>query len=163
MKIDWIEKHMTEAEKMIVDGDQLELGLAILYNLLYEEPGYGRLHNHLGWAHLYHTEDLDRAELHLKAAIKFDAENDAAYIHLGNLYIQKEKFKEAIGILDKGAGQPLANKARMLELKGQCYERLKKYRRAGKAYKNAMLESADTFQTRVISLSIERCEMKRKI
>lgn len=161
MKIEWIEKYMTEAEGMISEKDQLELGLNILNKLLYEEPGYGRLHNHIGWAHLYFTENIEQAEVHLKAAIKFDEEFSAPYIHLGKLYVDEEKYDEAIDVLNGGLVQPQANKARMFELIGQAYEMQKEYKDAIKAYREAMLASADSYQSNTYSEGIKRCRKKR--
>jgi tetratricopeptide (TPR) repeat protein len=161
MKIEWIEKHMTEAEKMISEGDQLDLGLGILNNLLYEEPGYGRLHNHIGWAHLYFTEDLLKAELHLKTAIKFDAEFPAPYIHLGKLYTDEEKYDDAIEVLAEGVKQPQANKAVMFDMIGKAFEMQKEYKDAIKAYREAMLASADSYRTNQSSEGIRRCRKKR--
>ena len=58
MRIEWIEKYMAEAEQMIARGGlEVDQGVSVLNDLLYEEPGYGSLHNHLGWAHLYYTLD----------------------------------------------------------------------------------------------------------
>lgn len=152
---------MTEAEKMISEGDQLDLGLGILNNLLYEEPGYGRLHNHIGWAHLYYTENLEQAEIHFKAAIRFDEEFPAPYIHLGKLYVDKEKYDEAIEVLADGLVQPQANKARMYELMGQAYEMQKEYKSAIQAYREAMLSSADSYSSKTYSDGIRRCRKKR--
>jgi tetratricopeptide (TPR) repeat protein len=161
MKIEWIEKHMTEAEKMISEGDQLELGMGILNNLLYEEPGYGRLHNHIGWAHLYYTEDLNQAELHLKTAIKFSPEYSPPYLHIAKLYIVKEKYEEAIAILTDALSQPEANRARLYELIGQCHEMMHEFKLATRAYREAMLASVDSYHTQRFAESIKRCRAKR--
>ena len=81
MKLTWMEKYLADAEGMILE-DRVDEGLTLLNNLLYEEPGYGRLHNYLGWAYFYYTYDMTRAELHLKMAIKFDESYVPPYIHL---------------------------------------------------------------------------------
>jgi hypothetical protein len=81
-RIEWIEKYMTTAEQLITDS-QVDQGLKVLDNLLYEEPGYGSLHNHIGWAYLYYTPDTAKAELHLKLSIRFEEAYTPAYLHLG--------------------------------------------------------------------------------
>src|SRR5690242_7847822 len=122
MRIEWIEQYMNEAERMIIEGGQkLEIGMSMLTDLLYEVPGYGNLHNHLGWAHLYYTHDQARAEVHLKAAIAFQSEFQAPYLHLGTLYVRQGKYAEAIAILETGLTKPQANKTVMLDLIGQSY------------------------------------------
>lgn len=80
MRIEWMEQYMADAERLIVNN-QIEDGLVLLNNLLYDEPGYGSLHNHIGWAYMYYTTEVAKAERHLKLAIHFDAEFTAPYLH----------------------------------------------------------------------------------
>lgn len=54
-------------EKPSLSGE----GWGEVNNLLYKEPGYGRLHNVLGWAYMYHTNDARRAELHFAMSMRF--------------------------------------------------------------------------------------------
>ena len=95
MRIEWMEKYMAEAESLIYES-RIKEGLALLDNLLYDEPGYGSLHNHIGWAYLYYTADVEKAELHLKMAIWFDASYAAPYLHLCSLYIRTGRYAEAL-------------------------------------------------------------------
>src|SRR6187549_2283430 len=85
-RIDWMEKYMTEAEQLIYDN-KIDQGLHMLTDLLYDEPGYGRLHNYIGWANLYYTQNVTQAELHFKMAIRFDETFAPPYLHMGTLYI----------------------------------------------------------------------------
>jgi len=71
MRIEWMEKYMADAERLIY-SNQVEDGLLMLTDLLYDEPGYGSLHNHIGWAYMYYTADVEKAERHLKLAIYLD-------------------------------------------------------------------------------------------
>src|SRR5690349_4195968 len=113
MRIEWIEKYLKEAEQMLYDN-RVKEGLAVMNNLLYDEPGYGFLHNHLGWAYLYYTEDLGQAEMHLKMAIKFDGEYPAPYIHLGTLFTRAGRYAEAIDHLKQGVNKPNAHRVGFL-------------------------------------------------
>jgi tetratricopeptide (TPR) repeat protein len=162
MRIIWIEQYLKDAEAMIVRGGaEMEQGIEVLMSLLYSEPGYGSLHNHFGWAHLYFTCDLAQAELHLKAAIKFQPDFQAPYLHLGTLYVRQGRYTEAIEILNSGLTQPQANKAGMLELIGQAYEMRQEYRLAIKAYRQAMLSSMTTGEMNMHSEGIKRCRKKK--
>ena len=162
MRIEWIEKYMYEAERMIVQGGhEMQSGLDILNGLLYEEPGYGSLHNHLGWAHLYYTFDFAQAELHLKTAVRFHPEFQAPYLHLGTLYLRQGRYQEAIDILTTGLTKPQANKTSMLDIIGQSYEMLQEYGRAIKAYREAKLFSMSTGEMNIFSDGIKRCYRKR--
>lgn len=62
MRIEWMEKYMADAERLI-NSNQVEEGLGLLNYLLYDEPGYGSLHNHIGWAYMYYTTEVAKAEL----------------------------------------------------------------------------------------------------
>src|SRR5689334_24137608 len=92
---EWIEKYMTEAEQLIYNNKVNE-GLELMQSLLYDEPGYARLHNHLGWAYMYYTSDERNAELHLKMAIQFEPEFMASYLHIGSLYNRLARYEEAL-------------------------------------------------------------------
>lgn len=162
MTIEWIEKYMIDAERMIVQGGQhMEQGMRVLNELLYEEPGYGSLHNHLGWAHLYYTLDFMQAELHLKAAIRFHPEFQAPYLHLGTLYMRQGKYDHAIEILNTGLTKPQANRVGMLELIAQAHEMKGEFKLAIKAYRDAMLSTLVSGEMNVYAEGIKRCRKKR--
>lgn len=161
-KIEWIEKYMLDAERMIVEGgEQLQHGLNVLNDLLYDEPGYGSLHNHLGWAHLYYTLDYEMAEVHLKTAIKFQPEFHAPYLHLGTMYYRQGKYGDAIEVLNSGVSKPFAHKVTMLEMIGQSYEMKREYTLAIKTYKEAMLSTLTSGEMNIYSESIKRCRKKK--
>lgn len=159
MKIEWIEKYLTEAEGMI-SGEQVDQGLDLLNKLLYEEPGYGSLHNHLGWAYMYYTSEVVMAEKHLKCAILFDTEFAAPYQHLGNLYIRTGRYNEALEYLMKGLSKPLANRTAMLEGIAHAYELKKVYGQAIRYYKEAMASTVG-FEFAGLTEGIKRCRKKR--
>lgn len=161
-KIEWIEQYLMDAERMIVEGGpQLDQGMNVLNDLLYAEPGYGSLHNHLGWAHLYYTLNYAMAEAHLKAAIRFQPDFHAPYQHLGTLYYRQARYKESIDICILGLEQPFSNKVVMYEMIGQSYEMMKEFKLAIRAYKDAMLSTLVSGEMNVYSESIKRCRKKR--
>lgn len=159
MRIEWMEKYLKEAEQMIYNQN-LEEGLGLLNKLLYEEPGYGSLHNHIGWAYCYYTEEAERAERHLKLAAKFDPDYAAPYLHLGNLYTRLRRYGEALTWFEAGLNLSTANKTIMLEGMAKAYELKMDYARAISYYKRAL---ASTLGAEVAALneSIKRCRKKR--
>lgn len=161
MTIQWIEKYLTDAEHLIVNN-QVDEGLALLNELLYDEPGYGSLHNHLGWAYMYYTADVVRAERHLKLAVHFDAGFHAPYLHLGNLYVRIGRYTEAVEILEKGSTIKHANRVAVFEAIGHAYELKKEYAKAVKAYKEA-LASTVGFDHANLTAGIQRCRKKRMV
>ena len=162
MKLTWMEKYLDHAESMILD-DRIDEGLALLDNLLYEEPGYGSLHNHLGWAYLYYSEDMARAELHLKMAVQFDETFAAPYLHMGALYIKQERYSDAIACSQAGLAKSKANHVGLLQNLAQAYELRKDWGLAIKAYKEALLASVVEYEVSSLMAGIKRCRKKRAV
>lgn len=160
MRIEWIETYLKSAEKLIMEGE-VERGIHILSNLLYEEPGYSPLHNHIGWAHLYYSGNMEQAEIHLKAAIALHPESAPPYLHAGQLYLRKGQYSAAIEILHAGLSRAEANKVALYEGIGQAYEMRHEYKKAIAAYKNAALCSLATFEINNLAQGIRRCRRKR--
>lgn len=160
MKIDWIEKYLQEAEQLIINNKVKE-GFQLLNSLLYEEPGYGYLHNHLGWAYLYYSDEFAKAELHLKLAIKFNGSYPAPYIHLGNLFIRMRRYADAIEYLKQGLNKPGAHRVGFLEALGQAYELNDDFKNAIKTYHEAIVSSVVTFEVNNLTEHIKRCRKKK--
>lgn len=160
MRIEWMEKYMAEAERLIYNN-QIDEGLTVLNNLLYDEPGYGRLHNHIGWAYMYYTDNVTNAEMHLKMAIRFDAGFAAPYLHIGNLCVRTGRYTEALDYLEIGLTKANANKVALLESIGNAYEMKCEYSKAIKAYRKATLASMAGFEMNNLMEGIKRCRKKR--
>jgi tetratricopeptide (TPR) repeat protein len=161
MKIEWIEKYMAQAESFILN-EEVDKGFALLDSLLYDEPGYGRLHNHLGWANMYYGDE-EVAELHLKMAIRFEPDYHAPYLHLGELLNKLKRFDEALSYLETGLIKKDANKMSLLEAIGLAYESKREYSKAIKAYKAALLESMFSYYTNKLNDGIKRCRRKKML
>jgi len=159
MRIEWMEKYMSDAEKLIYENKVTE-GLAMLDDLLYDEPGYGSLHNHIGWAYMYYTADIVKAELHLKMAIRFDETFAAPYLHIGNLYIRTGRYAEALQYLEKGMKAINPNKIAFLESIAHVHELKRDYAKAIATYKEA-LASTVGFESEKLTEGIKRCRKKR--
>lgn len=160
MKIEWIESYLVEAERMITD-ERVNEGLSLLNNLLYLEPGYASLHNHLGWAYLYYTEHVAQAELHLKMAIKFDEAYAPPYLHLSTLYIKQAKYSDAISCAENGLARVKDDQLALLQNLAQAYELTRDWRRAIRSYKKALMGSVVSYESDMILTSIKRCRKKR--
>ena len=160
-KINWIEEYLEEAMRLTHDEGH-EPALKLLDKLLYEEPGYGRLHNTLGMIHFYNAENITAAEMHFRMTIKFDSKLADPYWHLGQLLYQEERLNEAIKIYRKGLKAKRAHKSELLLGAGKAYELKKNYEKAIEHYKDALDNSAELWECLVIQNSIKRCKSKRK-
>jgi len=160
MKIEWIEIELTNLEQMIV-SDQVGAGLAALNNLLYDEPGYARLHNHLGWAYANYTENEERAELHLKMAIRFEESYEPPYLHLASLYIRQGRYGDAMDCSEDGLVKCKSRRVSLLQYLASACELRKDWGKAIKAYKDALMESVAENESSGLHAGIKRCRRKR--
>lgn len=156
----WMEKYLATAEQMMFDG-RVEEGLNVLNNLLYEEPGYGRLHNVLGWAYMYHANEPRRAELHFAMSMRFAPDYAPAYLHMGNLLNQAGRYAEAIGYFRSGLTRPEAIRPALLEGMAHAYELQGEYRHAIRAYREAANASVVDFEVDRMLKAVSRCRRKR--
>lgn len=161
-KIKWIEEYINEANNFIYTGDY-EQALKILEKILYEEPGYARLHYTLGCIYYYEADEIKKGEQHLKLAIHFDKDYADSYVDLGKLLSKEERLDEAIEIYLRGVKAKQANKTRLLSGAGNAYELKKKYAKAIRHYRKALTHSAELWNCIVLEESIKRCERKKKV
>ena len=148
LEIAWMEGH--------------ERALKLLDKLLYEEPGYGRLHNTLGIIYLKYADELNKAETHFRMAIQFNPEFAEPYSNLAYLLQQDERHDEMIEICLKGLNAKKANRALLLENVGNGWELKHKYRKAIKSYRDALSHSAELWNCKVLEESIKRCKRKQR-
>jgi tetratricopeptide (TPR) repeat protein len=159
MKIEWIEKELLQAEQFIYDG-RVDDGLQLMHQMLFEEPGYGNLHNYIGWTYSYFASDDVKAERHLRLAIRFDDAYMAPYLHLGNLLIKLQRLDDALEILEKGLTRKNANTVAFLEAIGKIHELKLDFRNAIRTYKKAMASSVGMDHETLVTC-ISRARKKR--
>ena len=160
MSLQNFELYVLDAEKAFEKGLILE-GKGYLENALAEEPTYGKAHNHLGWFYLFHMDDVEKAEVHLRLALKYARQYSAPYVHMIELLFNAEGLDvHAILVADAmmvpGVGKSyLYNEmGRNMELKGRITDALKFYRLA-------IRWSTDKEQIKVIKMNIRRARGKR--
>src|SRR5688572_10526090 len=160
-KIKWIEEYLEQALEIAwMEGH--ERALKLLDKLLYEEPGYGRLHNTLGIIYFKYADEVKQAEVHFRMAIQFSPEFAEPYSNLAYLLQQDERHDEMIAICLKGLKAKKANKAMLLENVGTGFELKQKYRKAIKSYRDALSHSAGLWNCKVLEESIKRCKRKQR-
>jgi tetratricopeptide (TPR) repeat protein len=162
MTLEWIENYMKKAEGLVYQ-DRIDEALAILNDLLYEEPGYAKLHNLIGWVYLYYANEPARAETHFQTAMKFDPTYAPPYLHLGWIYLSRGVYVEALGYLEQGSVKADANKVAFMECIGQAYELRGNIRKAIESYRMAMNASIDNREFTRLRDSIKRCRKKRRV
>ena len=156
----WIEKYLAVAEESMFDG-RVEEGFNILNGLLFEEPGYGPLHNDLGWMYMYHANDAAKAEMHFRMAIRFEADYAPPYLHMGTLLNRAGRHAEAIEYFRAGLPKPEALRTSLLEGMGHAYEMQGQYRKAIRAYREAATASVVDLEVDRMLNGVKRCHRKR--
>lgn len=160
-KIKWIEEYLEEGLRLAAD-EGYESSLKLLQKLLYDEPGYARLHHTLGIVYFCYADRPEEAEKHLRLAIQFDEKFAEPYWYLGKLLSDGDRLDEAIEVFKNGMNAKRARKAELLSEAGRAYELKKKLGMAIRHYKKALGYSAELWSCLVIEQSIKRCKRKQK-
>lgn len=158
--IAWVEKYLVEAEHLIFEG-RVDEGMTSLNDLLYDEPGYGKLHNYLGWAYMYYGNDAARAELHFRMAMLFEPQYAPPYLHMGNLLNRAGRYVEALQYFGEGITKSDANRTMLYEGMAYAYEVTGEYRKAIRAYKDAAAATAMDHEVERMLKGVARCRKKR--
>ncbi len=159
MYIKYIEDAIMEADKAI-DAYLFDDAKCMLESLLYDEPAYAKVHNNLGWLHQYHIWNKEKAEMHLKYAIRFDPRLKAAYLNIVELYKWDNRYVELRGILEDALKADYKD-AFIYETLGKTYEHTQDFNRAIMYYRDALYTTTDNYIGDEIRADIKRCKFKR--
>ncbi|MEQ9166967.1 MAG: hypothetical protein RLO12_11965 [Fulvivirga sp.] len=160
MYVEYIEHVLEEADRAIEVRDY-HMAERLLKGALYDEPGYAKVHNHLGWLYQYYIVNQNQAELHFKYAIRFDPKFDAPYIHLSNMYIDNRRYTDLREMMEGALKVDGVNKSFIYENYGKTHEASGEFSKAIKYYKMAIYETIDSYDADEIKSSIKRCKYKR--
>ena len=159
-RIIWLDEYLAKALD-IAWQEGYERAVELLNHLLYDEPGYGRLHNTLGIIYYKYAEDFWQAERHFRWAIRFDPQLSEPYALLAELLKQDERHDETIEVCLKGLKVRRTNKSLLHESIGNAWELKGKYRKAIRSYRKALLQSTEHWNFRLLETGIERCRKKQ--
>ena len=150
-----------KAENQFVQGEIPEAA-EILERLHQQFPESGKVN--LLLAKLYHLsyKDAEKADIHYRAAIRFNPELPDAYLDYADFLSQQERTSELIALLNKALELPGAAKDRVQELFGLLKERQQKFDEAATHYKDAILNCFDSKRIVELEGAIERCRIKKK-
>ncbi len=155
-----LEQCVLDAERAFEEQLFLE-GKGYLEEALAEEPTYGKAHNHLGWLYMYHLHDLDKAERHLKLALKYTSNYNAPYVHMSTLLFDMGRFDACERMLEQADQVPGVEKSFICNEYGRLHEVKGRYRSAIKSYKDAIRWSLNDHEIAIAKDNIKRCRNKR--
>lgn len=160
-KIKWIEEVIERAMESAWMGDH-ERALEWLTPLLFDEPGYGRLHLALGDVYSRYADEPVHAERHYRMAIRFDPSLTAAYDGLVAILREDERHDETIAVCGSGLKVKRVNRSELLGMIGEAWELKEKFRKAIQHYRKALRHSAALYRCLVLEESIKRCKRKQR-
>jgi tetratricopeptide (TPR) repeat protein len=160
MKFQELEQYVLDAEKAFEQGHYLE-GKAFLESALAEEPTYGKAHNHLGWLYLARLDDFEKAERHLRLALKYSQKYSAPYIHLISLLFELKRMEEHERMIAEAMKVPGMSMSFLYSEKGKAFEVKGKYTEAIKWYRKAIRWSMEESEINAIRNYMKRAKSKR--
>jgi len=160
MSLQNYEQYVLDAEKAFEQGLYLE-GKAYLDNALAEDPTYGKAHNHLGWFYMFHLEDYEKAEVHLRLALKYAKQYSAPYIHMIYLLFTANRLDEHEKLVAEAMKVPGVKKSFLFNEVGRRKEVTGKVSEAIKYYRMAIRWSLDEKEIEVFRDNIRRARSKR--
>ena len=160
MTLRMLEQCMLDAKRAFEEQLFLE-GKGYLEEALEEEPIYGKAHNHLGWLYMYHLNDLEKAERHLKLALKYTSNYKEPYIHMATLLFDMGRFEECQVILEQAKLVPGVEKSFLFNEYGRLNEIKGRYRSAIRSYRDAIRWSLNEHEISIVKGNIRRFKNKR--
>lgn len=131
--------------------------------IIYEDPGFAPAHNSIGWMFKTQFDNLAKAELHFRAAIKLDKNYAHSYFHLSSLLLDLERFDELEIFLEDCLQINAVDKSWVFHRFGVMNELKHQYGDAIEYYKKALLGSLYNEKIKEYQSDIERCEIKLSI
>src|SRR5689334_16522217 len=130
------EQYFMEAMELMSDWKFAE-AKEKLEEIVDMEPGYGRAHFRLGWLYYFKFYDYERANYHLRLAIKFSPEFPVSYYtyafllnEINHLGAMKTHAARALAVRGVDASIIYNELAKTFELNGNYAEAICNYRNA---------------------------------
>ena len=155
-----LERYIRDAQLAFKLKDFQE-GRRLLEEALSIEPVFGKAHTLLGWLYLFQINDWEKAEIHLKLALKYAPSYSTPYLHMSYILFEKGRFKELTGLLDKALTVGGVSKALIYNNYGRMFEADGQFRKAVRFYKTAIQWAFSEEELQMIKTNIKRCRDKR--
>ena len=154
-----LETKFLRADELISEK-RISEAIEMLESIIYEEPNFGKAHNHLGWIYETQIQSSKKAEIHYKQAIKSDPDYKASYINYAYLLSSQNRFEELKQHLDKSINVVGINKVSIYNEYGIMYELQGNFKEAINYFKFAIQHCLDSKTIETHKMSIERCKSK---
>lgn len=126
-----VEARFLHADLLLERGEIAD-AKEILVGIIEDEPDFGRAHNHLGWLYRVKLTNFERAEYHLRLAVKFAPDYTAGYLNYGSLLLELGEFDKLSDLAERALNVRGIHKPTVFhfmsvvaEVKGNLVEALK--------------------------------------
>ena len=150
------------ADELIADKKYEEAKTA-LYNIINEDPTFGKAYNHLAWIFQTVDNDMDKADEFYHLAMKFAPDYPAAFINYAYMLNNQKRFDVIEAHLNKCETIPGISKSGLAGEWAFYLEETRQYTKAIEYYKEQALSSYDLLLIEKIEDAIRRCEIKKSI
>jgi tetratricopeptide (TPR) repeat protein len=154
-----VEARFLHADMLISKGEIAE-AKSVLEGIITDEPGYGLAHNHLGWIIRGHFNDFERAEYHLKLAVKFAPDYPPGYLNYARLLMEMGEFETLKALAQKALEVKGINKAYVMYFIAVAIEMTEGAAKAVEYYKTAKDAATDEEMFNFISGEFKRVKSK---
>lgn len=146
-----------------IKAAKYEAAVALLQEIISEDPKFGKAYNHLGWLYETKFKDLAVAEKHYKLALEHAPEYTAVYKNYAILLSTLGKYDDLKVLLDKAINVPGMDKFTVYNEYGIMYEQLEQYNQAINYYRDAAKATMNDKTMKTAMDSIERCKTKMSL
>lgn len=137
-------------------------GLQLLREILDSDPLHARAHYQLGILYFYALKDYQAAGFHFKTCVQLEPAFPDVYVHYLGLVIFLNMTKQVNDIVQQALKVPGVNAFEIFELAGQFHEKNKSWKKARKAYEEALGEATHKSQKTAIEESLARIKEKKQ-
>ena len=155
----YIEELFLKVEDFFGKGEFAE-GKKVLEEILEQEPGYGRAHNHLGWLYYAKFDNFEKAKYHFGLAIKFACDYPASYLNYTYLLNYTNKHDELKKHVELSLQKEGVVKSILYTELGKSYELNGFFKEAVQAYKEAIRYSLSKDEMKVLEQNVARVKEK---
>lgn len=163
MDIDFKSEQQFELADDLIKENDLQGAIDTLHNILYDNPNFGKAHNHLGWIYETKYKKYDKAEEHYQLAMKLSPDYPAAYVNYIYFLYAVGKYGEIEEHLLKAEKVPGVSRATLANEWGILFESQQKFDEAIYKYKEYIALSFDDNAIQTAETSIKRCQKKKEI
>lgn len=155
----WVEELFLKVDDLFSKNEFFE-GKKILEEILEQEPGYGRAHNHLGWLYYAKFDEFEKAENHFRLSIKFAEHYPAGYMNLTYLLNYLNRHQDLIDHVGQALQVEGAGKSILYNELGKSYEINGRYKEATESYRSAIRFSLNKEEMTALSENLDRVKAK---